>query len=81
VTRSELEHAIRAARDVADDTEVWVFGSQSILGQFPNAPQTLRRSAERTLHRATTRNESTGLHYQRGCRTLRRMVPEDGVPK
>jgi hypothetical protein len=46
VTRSELEHAIRAACDVADDTEVWVFGSQSILGQFPNAPQALRQSVE-----------------------------------
>jgi hypothetical protein len=46
VTRSELEHAIRAACDVADDTEVWVFGSQSILGQFPNAPEALRQSAE-----------------------------------
>jgi hypothetical protein len=46
VTRSELEHAIRAACDVADDSEVWVFGSQSILGQFPNAPQALRQSAE-----------------------------------
>jgi hypothetical protein len=46
VTRSELEHAIRAACDVADDTEVWVFGSQSILGQFPDAPQALRQSAE-----------------------------------
>lgn len=46
MTRSELEHAIRAACDVADDTEVWVFGSQSILGQFPNAPQALRQSAE-----------------------------------
>jgi hypothetical protein len=46
MTRSELEHAIRAACDVADDTEVWVFGSQSILGQFPDAPAVLRQSAE-----------------------------------
>ena len=46
MTRSELEQAIRAACDVADDTEVWVFGSQSILGQFPNAPQALRQSVE-----------------------------------
>jgi len=46
VTRSELEHAIRAACDVADDTEVYVLGSQAILGQFPNAPETLRQSAE-----------------------------------
>jgi hypothetical protein len=46
MTRRELEHAIRAACDVADYSEVWVFGSQSILGQFPDAPAVLRQSAE-----------------------------------
>jgi hypothetical protein len=46
VTRAELEHAIRAACDVADETEVYVFGSQAILGQFPDAPGELRQSAE-----------------------------------
>jgi hypothetical protein len=46
VTRSQLEHAIRAACDVSGDTEVWVFGSQSILGEFPDAPTALRRSME-----------------------------------
>lgn len=46
MTRDELEHAIRAACDVADDTELYVFGSQSILGQFPNASEQLRQSAE-----------------------------------
>ena len=30
MTRAELEHAIRAACDVARDTEVYVFGSQAI---------------------------------------------------
>ena len=30
MTRSQLEHAIRAACDVSGDTEVWVFGSQAI---------------------------------------------------
>ena len=44
--RSELEHAIRAACDVSRDNEVYVFGSQAILGQFPDAPETLRQSAE-----------------------------------
>jgi hypothetical protein len=39
MTREELEHAIRAACDAAGDTEVWVFGSQSILGQHPEAPE------------------------------------------
>mgnify|MGYP000111894827 CR=1 FL=1 len=46
MTRSELEHAIRAACDVAQDTEVYVFGSQAILGQYPYAPAALRQSAE-----------------------------------
>ena len=41
-----MEHAIRAACDVADEDQVYVFGSQSILGQFPDAPPTLRMSAE-----------------------------------
>jgi len=46
VTREDLEHAIRAACDVARDTEVWVFGSQSLLGQYPDAPEALRTSIE-----------------------------------
>ncbi len=46
MTREELEHAIRAACDVADDTEVYVFGSQAILGHYPDAPAQLRQSAE-----------------------------------
>ncbi len=44
--RSELEHLIRAAGSIANDLEVVVIGSQSILGQFPNAPAILLRSAE-----------------------------------
>lgn len=46
MTRAELEHAIRAACDLTKDTEVIVFGSQAILGQFPDAPDDLRQSAE-----------------------------------
>jgi hypothetical protein len=46
MTREQLVHAIRAACDVAGDSEVWVFGSQAILGEFPDAPETLRQSAE-----------------------------------
>jgi hypothetical protein len=46
VTRDQLEHAIRAACDVAGDSEVWVFGSQAILGEFPDAPEDLRASIE-----------------------------------
>ena len=46
MTRAELEHAIRAACDVAGDSELWVFGSQAILGEHPEAPATLRQSME-----------------------------------
>lgn len=46
MTREELEHAIRAACDVANDDAIYVFGSQAILGQFPDAPEELRMSAE-----------------------------------
>ncbi|MDQ3081593.1 MAG: hypothetical protein M3R07_05205 [Gemmatimonadota bacterium] len=38
--------AIRAASDVARDSEVIVFGSQAILGRFPNTHDDLRQSAE-----------------------------------
>jgi hypothetical protein len=44
--RSELEHLIRAAGSIANDPEIVVIGSQSILGQFPDAPAALLVSAE-----------------------------------
>lgn len=46
MTRDQLEHAIRAACDVSEDTELWIFGSQAILGEFPDAPKSLRASIE-----------------------------------
>ena len=46
MTRNQLEHAIRAACEVSNDTELWVFGSQALLGQFPDAPESLRASIE-----------------------------------
>lgn len=46
MTRGELEHAIRAACDVAGDHEIWVFGSQAILGEHPDAPPGLLQSME-----------------------------------
>ena len=46
MTRDQLEHAIRAACDVSKDTELWIFGSQAILGEFPNATENLRASIE-----------------------------------
>ena len=46
MTREQLEHAIRAACDVSGDSEIWVFGSQAILANYPNAPDSLRASIE-----------------------------------
>jgi hypothetical protein len=46
MTREQLEHAIRAACDISEDSEIWIFGSQAILGEFPNAPEELRTSIE-----------------------------------
>lgn len=46
MNREQLEHAIRAACDVSGDNELYIFGSQAILGQFPEAPEELRQSIE-----------------------------------
>ncbi len=48
--RSELEHVIRASGAIADDRELIIIGSQSILGQFPDAPATLLASMETGLY-------------------------------
>lgn len=48
--RSELEHIIRASGDVAQDDEIVIIGSQSILGQFPNAPMRLLVSMEADIY-------------------------------
>lgn len=46
MTREQLEHLIRAAADIADDDAIVVIGSQAILGQLPDAPPSMRISAE-----------------------------------
>jgi hypothetical protein len=48
--RSELEHIIRASGDVAQDDEIVIIGSQSILGQFPDAPMRLLVSMEADVY-------------------------------
>lgn len=44
--RRDLEHVIRAAATISDDDELIIIGSQSILGQFPDAPAELLISNE-----------------------------------
>ena len=44
--RAQLEHILRASSAITEDTEFIVIGSQSILGQLPDAPAELLRSME-----------------------------------
>lgn len=46
MNREQLEHAIRSACEVSRDNELYIFGSQAILGQFPLADEKLTRSIE-----------------------------------
>jgi hypothetical protein len=48
--RSELEHLIRAAGRIAGERELVVIGSQSVLGQFPDAPIAVLASMEADLY-------------------------------
>jgi hypothetical protein len=49
VTREQLEHLLRAAAEISADDEIVVIGSQAILGQFPDAPASMRVSVEADL--------------------------------
>jgi hypothetical protein len=46
MNRAELEHIIRAASAITNQADIVVIGSQSILGQFPNADPGLLVSME-----------------------------------
>lgn len=48
--RSDLEHLIRAAGRIAGERELVIIGSQSVLGQFPDAPVALLMSMEVDLY-------------------------------
>ena len=50
MNRAQLEHVIRAAASIADDPEVVVIGSQSILGRYPDAPPSLCVSEDVDLY-------------------------------
>lgn len=51
--RSDLEHLIRAAGRIAGERELVIIGSQSVLGQFPDAPAALLMSMEVDLYPRT----------------------------
>lgn len=44
MTREQLEHLIRATAVITADDSIVVIGSQAILGQFPDAPESMRLS-------------------------------------
>ena len=48
--RTQLEHILRAASAITEDTEFIVIGSQSVLGQHPDAPAELLRSMEADVY-------------------------------
>ncbi len=50
MNRRQLEHLIRAASTIADDTDLVIVGSQAILGQYPDAPPSLLRSMEADIY-------------------------------
>ena len=50
MTRSQLEHLIRASGDIASDDEIVIIGSQAILAQFPDAPASLVVSMEADVY-------------------------------
>jgi hypothetical protein len=50
VKREDLEHIIRAAAEIADDSEIIVIGSQAILASFPDAPEALLVSMEADVY-------------------------------
>jgi hypothetical protein len=50
VKREDLEHIIRTAAEIADDSEIVVMGSQAILASFPDAPEELLVSVEADVY-------------------------------
>lgn len=50
MTREQLEHLIGASAPIADDDEIVIVGSQSVLGQFSSAPAELLVSDEADVY-------------------------------
>jgi hypothetical protein len=50
MNRCDLEHILRACKEVTGQSEFIVIGSQCILGAFPDAPRVLRQSMEVDLY-------------------------------
>ena len=50
MTRTQLEHLVRASASVTGERELVVVGSQAILGEHPNAPKELLLSNEADMY-------------------------------
>lgn len=50
MNRAALEHILRAAAAIANEREFIVIGSQAILGQYPDAPNSLLASIEADVY-------------------------------
>lgn len=50
MNRAALEHILRAASAITNEREFIVIGSQAILGQYPNAPDSLLVSIEADVY-------------------------------
>jgi len=48
--RRELEHLIRASAGITNEYEFVIVGSQSVLGEFPDAPDQLLQSVEADIY-------------------------------
>ena len=48
--RADLEHILRASKDLTGESEFVVIGSQAILGAHPDAPREFRESMEADLY-------------------------------
>ena len=68
--RHELEHLIRAAADITGQQELVIIGSQAVLGQYPEAPDTLLISIEADIHpiHAPGLGTAIELHIGEGSR-------------
>lgn len=50
MNRAALEHVLRAASAITNERDFVVIGSQAILGQYPNAPESLLASIEADVY-------------------------------
>lgn len=46
MTLEQVMHAIKAACDVSGDTEIWIYGSQAVLGNIADPPEAVTTSME-----------------------------------